>query len=195
MFLRVRCLVLFISAWYRTVHTLSFFVCGFRGYVPTRSEGRGLMSKMSIPCIFPRISRRSRPVACSRSVGTVPGSAPGGNRSSGPLISNHQKRQSSSLILQLSGSLNCPMFDSYDRLKPAAVSVKGWISPSNGSSFPCGSPGFGSHLVALWVAGVLSATTERHLSVRLLLYDIIRLVKSANSSTNARYVTYISVRR
>ena len=39
------------------------------------------MSKTSMPCIFPRISKRSRPVACSRSVGMVPGEAPGGRRS------------------------------------------------------------------------------------------------------------------
>jgi hypothetical protein len=36
-----------------------------RCYVPRRLASNGLMSKMSIPCIFPRISRRSRPVACS----------------------------------------------------------------------------------------------------------------------------------
>jgi len=50
--------------------------------VPTRLESKGLMSKMSMPCIFPRISSRSRPVACSMSVGTVPGCAPGGSKSS-----------------------------------------------------------------------------------------------------------------
>lgn len=55
--------------------------------VPSRLESRGRMSKMSTPSIFPRISRRSRPVACSRSVGTVPGSAPGPKRSSSPLTS------------------------------------------------------------------------------------------------------------
>jgi len=42
-------------------------------YVPFLLASRGLMSKISTPCIFPRISRRSRPVACSRSVGMVPG--------------------------------------------------------------------------------------------------------------------------
>ena len=42
---------------------------------------------MSTPCIFPKISRRSKPVACSRSVGTVPGSAPGGSKSCSVLIS------------------------------------------------------------------------------------------------------------
>lgn len=41
--------------------------------VPFLLASRGLMSKISTPCIFPRISRRSRPVACSRSVGMVPG--------------------------------------------------------------------------------------------------------------------------
>jgi hypothetical protein len=45
------------------------------------------MSKTSTPSIFPRISRRSRPVACSKSVGTVPGAAPGPIRSSSVLIS------------------------------------------------------------------------------------------------------------
>lgn len=44
-----------------------------RLYVPFLLASRGLMSKISTPCIFPRISRRSRPVACSRSVGMVPG--------------------------------------------------------------------------------------------------------------------------
>lgn len=56
-------------------------------YAPVRSDGSGDMSKISIPCIFPRISRRSRPVACSRSVGIVPGSPPGGSRSFSVLIS------------------------------------------------------------------------------------------------------------
>jgi hypothetical protein len=55
--------------------------------VPRRLASNGLMSKMSIPCIFPSTSRRSRPVACSASVGTVPGWAPGGRRSSMLLIS------------------------------------------------------------------------------------------------------------
>ena len=55
--------------------------------IPTRSDGSGLISKISMPCIFPRISRRSRPVACSKSVGIVPGAAPGGSRSSSVLIS------------------------------------------------------------------------------------------------------------
>lgn len=60
---------------------------GFPENVPTRLASNGLMSKMSMPCIFPRISRRSRPVACSRSVGTVPGFAPGPTRSASVLIS------------------------------------------------------------------------------------------------------------
>jgi hypothetical protein len=55
--------------------------------IPRRLASNGLISKMSIPCIFPRISRRSRPVACSASVGTVPGCAPGGRRSASLLIS------------------------------------------------------------------------------------------------------------
>lgn len=55
--------------------------------VPLREASRGFMSKTSTPCIFPRISKRSRPVACSRSVGVVPGAAPGGRRSASDLIS------------------------------------------------------------------------------------------------------------
>jgi len=45
------------------------------------------MSNTSIPCIFPKSSNRSNPVLWSRSVGTVPGSAPGGRRSASVLIS------------------------------------------------------------------------------------------------------------
>lgn len=57
-------------------------------YVPFLLASRGLRSKTSTPCIFPRISRRSRPVACSRSVGMVPGAAPlSGRRSCSPVIS------------------------------------------------------------------------------------------------------------
>ena len=56
-------------------------------YLPIRLASRGFISKISTPCIFPRISKRSRPVACSRSVGTVPGAAPGGRRSASLLIS------------------------------------------------------------------------------------------------------------
>lgn len=55
--------------------------------VPFREASRGDMSKMSTLSIFPRISRRSRPVDCSRSVGMVPGWAPGPTRSSMVLIS------------------------------------------------------------------------------------------------------------
>ena len=60
---------------------------GEQGDVPSLEASRGFMSKISMPCIFPRISKRSKPVACSRSVGTVPGSAPGGRRSSSLLMS------------------------------------------------------------------------------------------------------------
>lgn len=63
---------------------------------PLRDASSGLMSKTSIPCIFPRISKRSRPVACSRSVGTVPGRAPGGRRSASVLISTMQSAPFSS---------------------------------------------------------------------------------------------------
>ena len=56
-------------------------------HVPLLLESNGLMSKMSTPCILPRISRRSRPVDCSRSVGMVPGCPPDGRRSCSSLIS------------------------------------------------------------------------------------------------------------
>jgi hypothetical protein len=55
-------------------------------YVPFLLASSGLMSKTSTPCIFPRISRRSRPVDCSRSVGMVPGAAPVGDRRSFSLV-------------------------------------------------------------------------------------------------------------
>lgn len=55
--------------------------------VPSLLASKGLMSKMSTPSIFPRISNLSRPVACSKSVGTVPGWPPGGSRSASVLIS------------------------------------------------------------------------------------------------------------
>jgi hypothetical protein len=55
--------------------------------IPLRDASKGFMSKISMPCIFPRISNRSKPVACSRSVGTVPVAAPGGIRSCSLLIS------------------------------------------------------------------------------------------------------------
>jgi len=54
---------------------------------PLREASKGFMSKISMPCIFPKISNRSNPVACSRSVGMVPGAAPGGRRSASLLIS------------------------------------------------------------------------------------------------------------
>jgi len=47
--------------------------------VPKRLESKGLSSKMLTPSNSPRSCRRSRPVACSMSVGTVPGFAPGPN--------------------------------------------------------------------------------------------------------------------
>lgn len=58
--------------------------------VPFRLASSGFMSKTSTPCILPRISRRSRPVDWSRSVGTVPGSAPGGRRSCSVFISEEE---------------------------------------------------------------------------------------------------------
>ena len=57
------------------------------GIIPLREASRGRISKTSTPSVLPRISRRSRPVACSRSVGTVPGWAPGPIRSSSVLTS------------------------------------------------------------------------------------------------------------
>jgi hypothetical protein len=60
--------------------------------IPRRLASNGLMSKMSTPCIFPRSSRRSRPVDCSRSVGTVPGCAPGAKRSASVLMSAEDAR-------------------------------------------------------------------------------------------------------
>ena len=59
--------------------------------LPFRLASNGFISNTSIPCIFPRISNRSNPVDWSRSVGTVPGSAPGGRRSSIDLISVHPR--------------------------------------------------------------------------------------------------------
>lgn len=60
---------------------------GVRVYIPVREASSGFMSKISTPFIFPRISRRSRPVACSISVGMDPTEAPGGMRSASLLIS------------------------------------------------------------------------------------------------------------
>jgi hypothetical protein len=62
-------------------------------YAPVLLASRGFMSKTSMPCIFPRISRRSRPVAWSISVGTVPGWAPVGIRSCSSTISNFAQRE------------------------------------------------------------------------------------------------------
>lgn len=59
-----------------------------KNHIPLRDASSGVMSKISIPSIFPRISRRSRPVACSMSVGMVPGAEPGPIRSASVLISN-----------------------------------------------------------------------------------------------------------
>lgn len=68
--------------------------------IPFLDASRGLMSKMSMPCIFPMSSRRSRPVACSTSDGTVPGLAPGGRRSSSVLISVRARNASQSGVVQ-----------------------------------------------------------------------------------------------
>lgn len=63
----------------------------FSVYVPFLLASRGVMSKISTPCILPMISRRSRPVDCSMSVGMVPGWAPGGMRSCSEVISERKK--------------------------------------------------------------------------------------------------------
>lgn len=60
--------------------------------VPRRLASRGRMSKTSTPSIFPRISNRSKPVACSRSDGTVPVLAPGPMRSSAVFTSLGRNR-------------------------------------------------------------------------------------------------------
>jgi hypothetical protein len=67
-------------------------------YVPFLLASSGLISKISTPCIFPRISRRSRPVACSRSVGMVPGLAPSGIRSVSEVISAGPKVLAESIL-------------------------------------------------------------------------------------------------
>ena len=79
--------------------------------VPRRLASRGLMSKMSMPCIFPRISRRSRPVDCSASVGTVPGLAPSGMRSSMDLISAAHQQLALHMYARdgMSSELGCKM--------------------------------------------------------------------------------------
>ena len=59
----------------------------FISSIPLREESKGFISKTSTPCIFPKISKRSKPVAWSRSVGIVPGAAPGPKRSASLLIS------------------------------------------------------------------------------------------------------------
>lgn len=82
---------------------MAFRAISHRNGIPTREESSGFMSKMSIPCIFPKISNRSRPVACSTSEGTVPGCAPGGSRSSSVFTSTGRKPQS-----QLSPNLFAP---------------------------------------------------------------------------------------
>lgn len=68
-------------------HEFSCALARLRPDTPLREASRGRMSKMSTPSTLPRISRRSRPVDCSRSVGTVPSAAPGPNRSSKDLTS------------------------------------------------------------------------------------------------------------
>lgn len=59
--------------------------------IPLRLASNGRMSKISTPCILPKISNRSRPVACSMSVGMVPGAAPGGRRSASDVTSARHK--------------------------------------------------------------------------------------------------------
>ena len=79
-----------------------------RASIPFRLASNGLMSKTSMPCILPRISNRSRPVDCSRSVGTVPGSAPGGRRSS-YVLTSAQGRRASACFYDWREGRGCPL--------------------------------------------------------------------------------------
>lgn len=67
-------------------------------YVPRLEASRGAISKISTPFIFPKISNRSRPVACSRSVGMLPIEAPVGRRSASFFISTFQRPRSAQFL-------------------------------------------------------------------------------------------------
>ncbi len=111
------------------------------------------MSKMSMPCIFPRISSRSNPVACSRSVGTVPGSAPGGSRSSIDLISSSRKIYRFSMSCVAERLIFKPFARGLERrlFRPIEGVWFGRLhARSNGIICPFFSPGLGSHLPAIW---------------------------------------------
>lgn len=95
------------------------------GHAPFREASMGLMSKMSMPCIFPMSSRRSRPVACSTSVGMVPGFAPGGMRSSSFLISvdgeEYQHKSSTwiGLVVVVAAAISVMSYDVPECANPA----------------------------------------------------------------------------
>lgn len=104
-----------------------------RGLLPLREASSGFMSKISMPCIFPSISNRSRPVAWSRSVGTVPGAAPGGRRSASVWISG------------IAGPLSAIASSSHIPQLTGPVLACGGL-PSKGFTRASGSPGLGAVL-------------------------------------------------
>lgn len=95
------------------------------------------MSKISIPCIFPKISRRSRPVDCSRSVGIVPGAAPGPRRSFSFLTSVYTRQHWRRGFI-------APM----QNLVSEHQMEENFFLPSNAMSLPSGSLDFKSYLLA-----------------------------------------------
>ena len=124
------------------------------------------MSKISTPCIFPRISRRSRPVACSRSVGMVPGLAPSGRRSASEVISTAREKgscQPKRTISDTDPSRRSPsarpisavamlhvQWARAERLLPSSAVRGGYIClRSKGLTCLEGSPGLGSPWVPL----------------------------------------------
>lgn len=114
--------------------------------LPFLLASSGLMSKISTPCIFPRISRRSRPVDCSRSVGMVPGLPPSGMRSCSPVISRVGILLAIGLwrlVLNRSSTVQCGIRCGRDRGE-WECSV-----PSKGFTCLLGSPGLGSPWVLL----------------------------------------------
>jgi len=81
-----------------TAHDASTVLRKWQCSVPFLEASNGLISNTSTPCIFPNISNRSNPVACSTSVGTVPGSAPVGRRSCSDLTSVTDGNQSFGVV-------------------------------------------------------------------------------------------------
>lgn len=84
------------------------------------------MSKTSTPCILPRISKRSRPVDWSRSVGTVPGSAPGGRRSSSVLTSVDEMTASACSKNEKGEGVGVGGLGAWGRKGPECNSERGW---------------------------------------------------------------------